>query len=195
MILWWDNLFSVTIKLLPFYVSIIYCILFLQTSLFINSNYLFFDLFELCSHSLESSVTIRSCFGVFVFVLFFSFFWILWILRSLLECISRSRSYSYSQFCPALVGYLKLYPLKKAATSTRVWANSDNNRLLTQVWEKQITLLILLCSVIAFIVYLCCLFHIAWCMESFPIGNLSTLTNMKQSLKGFSQVRLILLLS
>ena len=142
MILWWDKLFSVTIKLLSFYVSIIYCILFLQTSLFINSNSLFFDLFGLCSHSLESSVTIRSCFGFF----FFSIFWILWILRSLLECISRSRSYSYSQFCP------KLYPLKKAETSTRVWANSDNNRLLTQVWEKQITLLILLCSDIAFIV-------------------------------------------
>ena len=145
MILWWDKLFSVTIKLLSLYVSIIYFILFLQNSLFINSNSLFFDLFGLCSHSLESSVTIRSCFGFFFFF-FFSIFWILWILRSLLECISRCRSYSYSQFCP------KLYPLKKAETSTRVWANSDNNRLLTQVWEKQITLLILLCSDIAFIV-------------------------------------------
>ena len=58
---------------------------------------------------------------------------------------------------------------------------------LTQVWDKQLTLLTLLYIYIGFIVYLPCLLHITCCMESFLIRNLSTLTNVKESLKGFPQ--------
>ena len=77
--------------------------------------------------------------------------------------------------------------LRKAGTSTRVPENSNNKRLLTQVWEKQLMLLTLLYIYIGFIAYLYCLLHITWCMESFLIRNLSTLRNVKESLRGFPQ--------
>ena len=79
---WWDSFFSNSIKLISHDISQFPLLetssfLLLQTSLFINLSSLSFDLFELCSYSLESFITFHR---VSEFLVFFAIFPILWML-------------------------------------------------------------------------------------------------------------------